>query len=126
MNLAGNRILVCGGRDFTDYPLLCGTLDGLFPALVLRPSEKSSFTARDPVPIGRCRTRATRRIHGSVSLGRRRRNAGPSPPGTEYPQTPDQPWTAKAWLRDDLDRAILPPELKAVRDLGTFGVQRDE
>ena len=40
MNLAGNRILVCGGRDFTDYPLLCGTLDGLFPALVLRPSEK--------------------------------------------------------------------------------------
>jgi hypothetical protein len=26
MNLAGNRILVCGGRDFTDYPLLCGTL----------------------------------------------------------------------------------------------------
>jgi hypothetical protein len=52
MNLAGKRILVCGGRDFTDYPLLCGTLDGLFPALVLRPSDKSS-ARRPPVSRGR-------------------------------------------------------------------------
>jgi hypothetical protein len=125
MNIAGKRILVCGGRDFTDCRSSAGRSTACF-TLVLRPSEKSSFTARDRVPIDRCRTRATRRIHRSVSLGRRRRNAGPSPPGTEYPQTPDQRWTAKAWLRDDLDRAILPPELKAVRDLGTFGVQRDE
>jgi hypothetical protein len=51
MNLAGKRILVCGGRDFTHYPSSCGTLDGLFPALVLRPSDKVIFTARHPVPI---------------------------------------------------------------------------
>jgi hypothetical protein len=40
MNLASKRILVCGGRDFTHYPSSCGTLDGLFPALVLWPSDK--------------------------------------------------------------------------------------
>jgi hypothetical protein len=37
--------------------------------------------------------------------------------GTEYPR----PWVndgrRKLWLRDDLDQAILPPELTAVRDL---------
>jgi hypothetical protein len=27
INIAGKRILVYGSRDFTDYPLLCGTLD---------------------------------------------------------------------------------------------------
>jgi YspA, cpYpsA-related SLOG family len=32
MTLAGKRILVCGGREFTDYQLVCQTLDGLFPA----------------------------------------------------------------------------------------------
>jgi hypothetical protein len=67
MNLAGKRILVRGGRDFTDCPLLCRMLDGLFPALVPRLSDKSSFTASHPVPI--------------VDEARRRRNAGPSAPG---------------------------------------------
>jgi hypothetical protein len=31
--------LVCGGRDFTDYPLLCKTLDGLLAASTLPPSD---------------------------------------------------------------------------------------
>jgi hypothetical protein len=39
MGLAGKRILVCGGRDFTDYRLLCKTLDGLFPAPMLPPND---------------------------------------------------------------------------------------
>jgi hypothetical protein len=51
MNLAGKRILVCGGRDFTDYPAPLRDDRRLFPALVLRPAAKSSFAARHPVPI---------------------------------------------------------------------------
>jgi YspA, cpYpsA-related SLOG family len=39
MGLAGKRILVCGGRNFTDYRLLCKTLDGLFPAPMLPPHD---------------------------------------------------------------------------------------
>jgi hypothetical protein len=51
MNLAGKRILVCGGRDFTDYPAPLRDDRRLFPALALRPAIKSSFVARHPVPI---------------------------------------------------------------------------
>jgi len=37
--------------------------------------------------------------------------------GTEYPQPRVNDGRRKLWLRDDLDRAILPPELVAARDL---------
>jgi hypothetical protein len=37
--------------------------------------------------------------------------------GTEYPQPRVNDGRRKLWLRDDLDQAILPPELSAVRDL---------
>jgi hypothetical protein len=38
--------------------------------------------------------------------------------GTEYPQPRINDGRRKLWLCDDLDRAILPPELTAVPDLG--------
>jgi hypothetical protein len=37
--------------------------------------------------------------------------------GSEYPQPRVNDGRRKLWLRDDLDNAILPPELTAVRDL---------
>jgi hypothetical protein len=37
--------------------------------------------------------------------------------GGEYPQPRVNDGRRKLWLRDDLDHAILPPELTAVRDL---------
>jgi len=37
--------------------------------------------------------------------------------GSEYPQPRVNDGRRKLWLRDDLDRAILPPELATVRDL---------
>jgi hypothetical protein len=37
--------------------------------------------------------------------------------GTEYPQPRIDDGRRKLWLRDDLDRSILPPELAGVRDL---------
>jgi hypothetical protein len=37
--------------------------------------------------------------------------------GTEYPQPRVNDGRRKLWLRDDLDQAILPPELAVVRDL---------
>jgi hypothetical protein len=37
--------------------------------------------------------------------------------GTEYPQPRVNDGRRKLWLRDDLDQAILPPELVTVRDL---------
>ena len=37
--------------------------------------------------------------------------------GTEYPQPRINDGRRKLWLRDDLDRAILPPELTAARDV---------
>jgi hypothetical protein len=37
--------------------------------------------------------------------------------GTEYPRPRVNDGRRKLWLRDDLDQAILPPELTAVRDL---------
>jgi hypothetical protein len=37
--------------------------------------------------------------------------------GPEYPQPRVNDGRRKLWLRDDLDQAILPPELTAVRDL---------
>ncbi len=37
--------------------------------------------------------------------------------GAEYPLPRVDDGRRKLWLRDDLDRAILPPELSAVRDL---------
>jgi hypothetical protein len=37
--------------------------------------------------------------------------------GSEYPQPRVNDGRRKLWLRDDLDQAILPPELAAVRDL---------
>jgi hypothetical protein len=37
--------------------------------------------------------------------------------GTEYPQPRVNDGRRKLWLRDDLDQAILPPELATVRDL---------
>ena len=38
--------------------------------------------------------------------------------GKEYPQPRVSDGRRKLWLRDDLDRAILPPELAGVRDVG--------
>jgi hypothetical protein len=37
--------------------------------------------------------------------------------GSEYPHPRVNDGRRKLWLRDDLDQAILPPELAAVRDL---------
>jgi hypothetical protein len=37
--------------------------------------------------------------------------------GSEYPHPCVSDGRRKLWLRDDLDRAILPPELAAARDL---------
>jgi hypothetical protein len=37
--------------------------------------------------------------------------------GSEYPQPRVNDGRRKLWLRDDLDQAILPPELAGVRDL---------
>jgi hypothetical protein len=37
--------------------------------------------------------------------------------GTEYPPPRVNDGRRKLWLRDDLDQAILPPELATVRDL---------
>ena len=36
--------------------------------------------------------------------------------GTEYPQPRVNDGRRKLWLRDDLDQAILPPELTGIRD----------
>jgi hypothetical protein len=36
--------------------------------------------------------------------------------GKEYPQPRVNDGRRKLWLRDDLDQAILPPELAGVRD----------
>ncbi len=37
--------------------------------------------------------------------------------GTEYPQPRVNDGRRRLWLRDDLDQAILPSELAAVRDV---------
>jgi hypothetical protein len=37
--------------------------------------------------------------------------------GKEYPQPRVNDGRRKLWLRDDLDQAILPPDLASVRDL---------
>jgi hypothetical protein len=37
--------------------------------------------------------------------------------GSEYPQPRVNDGRRKLWLRDDLDQAILPPDLAGVRDL---------
>jgi hypothetical protein len=37
--------------------------------------------------------------------------------GTEYPQPRVNDGRRKLWLRDDLDQAILSPDLAGVRDL---------
>jgi len=37
--------------------------------------------------------------------------------GTEYPLPRVNEGRRKLWLRDDLDQAILPPDLRAVRDV---------
>jgi hypothetical protein len=37
--------------------------------------------------------------------------------GSEYPQPRVNDGRRKLWLRDDLDRAILPPDLASTRDL---------
>jgi hypothetical protein len=38
--------------------------------------------------------------------------------GTEYPRPRVCEGRRRLWLRDDLDQAILPPELAGVRDVG--------
>jgi hypothetical protein len=38
--------------------------------------------------------------------------------GREYPQPRVNDGRRRLWLRDDLDQAILPPELAYVRDVG--------
>jgi hypothetical protein len=38
--------------------------------------------------------------------------------GREYPLPRVNDGRRRLWLRDDLDRAILPPDLAAVRDVG--------
>jgi hypothetical protein len=37
--------------------------------------------------------------------------------GSEYPPPRINDGRRKLWLRDDLDRAILPPDLASTRDL---------
>jgi hypothetical protein len=37
--------------------------------------------------------------------------------GKEYPQPYVNQGRRKLWLRDDLDRALLPPDLQRVRDV---------
>jgi hypothetical protein len=37
--------------------------------------------------------------------------------GTEYPQPRIREGRRQLWLKDDLDKAILPPELKPVSDV---------
>jgi hypothetical protein len=37
--------------------------------------------------------------------------------GKEYPQARVNDGRRRLWLRDDLDRAILPPELVVARDI---------
>ena len=37
--------------------------------------------------------------------------------GKEYPQPRKQEGRRQLWLKDDLDKAILPPELKPVSDV---------
>jgi hypothetical protein len=37
--------------------------------------------------------------------------------GTEYPEARVKEGRRQLWLRDDLDRAILPPDLITARDL---------
>jgi hypothetical protein len=37
--------------------------------------------------------------------------------GKEYPQARVNDGRRRLWLRDDLDRAILPPELAVARDI---------
>jgi hypothetical protein len=37
--------------------------------------------------------------------------------GTDYPLPRVQDGRRQLWLRDDLDRAILPPELVAIADI---------
>jgi hypothetical protein len=37
--------------------------------------------------------------------------------GSEYPQPRVNNGRRKLWLRDDLDQAMLPPDLASVRDL---------
>jgi hypothetical protein len=37
--------------------------------------------------------------------------------GTEYPRPRVRDGRRQLWLRDDLDNAILPPELASVRDV---------
>lgn len=37
--------------------------------------------------------------------------------GPEYPQPRVSEGRRRLWLRDDLDQAILPPELKAVQNV---------
>jgi hypothetical protein len=37
--------------------------------------------------------------------------------GTEYPKPRISEGRRRLWLRDDLDRAILPPELAGIRDV---------
>ncbi len=37
--------------------------------------------------------------------------------GTEYPQPRVSDGRRRLWLRDDLDQAILPPDLHRVRDV---------
>jgi hypothetical protein len=38
------RILVCGGRDFQDYELVCQVLDGLDPELVIQGGANGADT----------------------------------------------------------------------------------
>jgi hypothetical protein len=38
--------------------------------------------------------------------------------GKEYPRPRVMDGRRQLWLRDDLDQAILPPELAVVRDVG--------
>jgi hypothetical protein len=37
--------------------------------------------------------------------------------GREYPRPRVNDGRRKSWLRDDLDQAILPPDLRQVRDV---------
>jgi hypothetical protein len=51
MNLAASAFSSEAAGTSPDYPVLCGTIDDLFPALVLRPSEKVFIHGEAPVSI---------------------------------------------------------------------------
>lgn len=60
---------------------------------------------------------ANERRASSRLLRRAERQSLPQEVGSEYPQPRVSDKGRRLWLRDDLDQAILPPDLQQVRDV---------